>query len=63
VWLVATTWPEAITGGWDLAAREPALDVSLWVAVLLPALLLCCWPAALEFRAAWRMRAEARHEG
>lgn len=62
-WLVAATWPAAVSGGWDLAVREPALDLSLWVAVLLPALMLCCWPAVLEFRAAWARRTEVRHGG
>ena len=31
-------------------------DPALWVALIVPALLLCGVPAAWEFRAAWRAR-------
>lgn len=63
VWLAATAWPEMAGSDWALARRRPALDLSLWIAVLLPALLLCCVPAALEFRAAWAARAESQNHG
>lgn len=35
------------------ALRDPALPLSLWLAVLAPALALCVLPALLEFRSAW----------
>lgn len=56
-WVIVATWPAAITGGWNLQLRQPALDSRVWFAVLLPALLLCVVPALLEFRAAWKARA------
>lgn len=58
-WVTAATWPAAITGGWNVTPRQPALDPGVWFAVLLPALLLCVVPAALEFRAAWKARVKA----
>lgn len=56
LWLAAH-WAVVQDGG-ALALRQPALPVSLWVAVLAPAVLLCGLPAVLEFRAAWACRRE-----
>lgn len=49
-WAMATTWPAPVNGPWQW--RNPALPVDIWVAVLLPAVLICGVPAILEFRAA-----------
>ena len=49
-WAMATTWPAPVNGPWQW--RNPALPVDIWVAVLLPAVLICVVPAILEFRAA-----------
>jgi hypothetical protein len=53
--------------GWGLALRAPALPVSLWLAVLVPALLLVALPALLEFGRAWATRGvrqqQSRAEG
>jgi hypothetical protein len=51
-WVVARSWPAAVNGDWHVALRMPALPASVWVAVLLPAALLCVLPAIAEFRAA-----------
>lgn len=59
IWMTAVAWPAIVQSDWELLLRRPPLEVSLWVAVLLPALLLCVWPAALEFRAAWAARARS----
>lgn len=56
-WVMVATWPAATTGGWRVAFRQPALDPGIWFAMLLPAILLCVVPAALEFWAAWKARA------
>ncbi|TWI01715.1 hypothetical protein IP90_02275 [Luteimonas cucumeris] len=61
--LAAVAWPALAGSGWVLALRRPALELQLWIAMLLPALLLCVVPAALEFRAAWVARAATPHRG
>lgn len=53
-WLLASTWPAAVEAGWPLQLRQPGLSVMFWLAVLVPATVLCVVPALLEFRAAWR---------
>ena len=58
-WLLASTWPAAVAAGWPLQLRQPVLPVSLWLAVLVPATVLCVVPALLEFRAAWRAQHQA----
>jgi hypothetical protein len=58
-WLVTRTWPAAVQGGWDIAWRTPALPMGTWIAVLLPAVVLCVLPAILEFRAATAAKAQA----
>lgn len=60
VWLVVSTWPAAIGGGWQLELRQPGLSAPIWWAVLLPAVLLTGLPALLEFHAAWRVRRAVR---
>lgn len=52
--LVIATWPAAVAPGWTLVPRQPAFGLWLWTAVLVPAVLLCAWPALLELRAAVR---------
>ena len=41
---------------WRITLRAAGADPALWVALIVPALLLCGVPAAWEFRAAWRAR-------
>ena len=48
------TWPAAIDG--EFRPRDPALPWVAWVAVLLPAVVLCLVPALFEFQAAMRAR-------
>lgn len=48
-WGVATSWPAAIAGSAVPVLRSPALPVEVWVAVLVPAALLCVLPALSEF--------------
>lgn len=55
-WLLASTWPAALAGGWALQARQPMPSAAAWIAVLAPPVMLCIAPALLEFRAAWRAR-------
>lgn len=57
-WLVVSTWPAAIEGGWRLQWRRPQLPPGAWIAVLAPSVLLTVVPALLEWRAA---RAVARN--
>lgn len=57
--VIAMTWPAAVSADWGLDLRQPALPVSVWLLVLLPAAVLCGLPAALEWRAAWRARLES----
>ncbi|HEY0504799.1 MAG TPA: hypothetical protein VGD42_15060 [Lysobacter sp.] len=54
--LVVSAWP--LDGGWSVAWRDPPLPAWAWAMVLLPAAVLCGWPALTEFRAAWRVRAQ-----
>lgn len=51
-WLAADAWGVVANGDWQLRMRQPMPPVALWIAVLLPAVLLCVAPAASEFRAA-----------
>ena len=55
-WLVIRSWPTAVQGDWGIAFRTPAVPLSVWVAVLLPAVVLCVLPAIVEFRAARAVR-------
>ena len=55
-WLLITTWPASIDAGWTLQLRQPALPVELWLAMLVPPVVLCVVPALLEFRAALAAR-------
>lgn len=57
-WLLITTWPAAVGEG-TLALRDPALPIVVWMAFLVPPVLLCVVPALIEFRAAWRVRRAA----
>lgn len=41
---------------WRVSLRTAGTDPALWIALLVPALLLCGVPAGLEFRAAWQVR-------
>lgn len=54
-WIVISTWPAAINGGWPLEPRRPLPSTAVWLAVLIPPALLCAIPALVEFRAAWRV--------
>ena len=56
VWLLLSTWPAATSGDWHWQLRRPMLPVGVWLAVLVPATVLCVAPAVLEFRAAWAVR-------
>ena len=51
-WLVIRSWPAAVQGDWHIAWRTPAVPMVAWIAVLLPAVVLCVLPAIVEFRAA-----------
>lgn len=55
-WWVISTWPAATNPGWQLDPRQPALPVAIWLAAIVPAVLLCGVPAVMEFRAAWTAR-------
>ena len=50
--LVGATWPAAVSGGAHMTLRDPALSGATWLAILLPAGVLCVVPALLEFKAA-----------
>ena len=52
-WVVISTWPAATRSDWPLQSRQHALPVVVWLAVLVPAAVLCVGPALIEFRAAW----------
>lgn len=52
-------WLYDALGEGGFAPRRPALAAGVWIAVLLPAALLCVLPAVLEFGAAWRARRSA----
>ena len=49
------------TADWALIPRDYALPWSTWAMVLIPALVLCVWPALTEFAAAGRA-AQGRHD-
>ncbi len=51
-WMVARGWPAVLSGDWQVAWRMPAVPVGAWIAVVLPAAVLCALPAIIEFRAA-----------
>jgi hypothetical protein len=51
-WLLATTWPAAARSDWSVALRIPGAPIGMWLAVLIPAGVLCGIPAMAEFRAA-----------
>ena len=57
-WMVARSWPAAVDGGWHVEARIPAVPTVAWIAVLVPAVVLCAIPALVEFRAALAARGE-----
>lgn len=61
--VIASTWPAAVSADWGLDLRQPALPVSLWLLVLVPAAVLCGLPAGLEWRAAWRARRGSPRHG
>ncbi len=46
----------ALAHGWRWEWRAPLPPASAWIAVLLPALLLCMLPLLVELVAAWRAR-------
>lgn len=46
---------------WSFNPRRPAAGVALWIAVVLPALVLCVLPALREFRDAWRVSGRGSH--
>lgn len=50
--VVAATWPAAVSGGVHMTLRDPPLPGAIWLAVLLPAGVLCVLPALLEIKAA-----------
>ena len=39
-WLLASTWPAALAGGWALQARQPMPSAAAWIAVLAPPVML-----------------------
>ena len=45
---------------WTLSVRSPAIAWTTWAMVLVPAAVLCVWPALIEYRASWRVARE-RH--
>ena len=51
-WVVARMWSG--DGDWGVALRTPAASLQVWLAVLLPATILCVVPASVEFIAASR---------
>lgn len=59
-WVMVSTWPAATSGGWTLHLRQPALPGVVWLAVLVPAVMLTVVPALLEFAAAWMVARRAR---
>ena len=56
--LLLWTWPAALHSG-GASLRQPAFAPTTWLAILVPAILLCVVPALVEFRAAWKARREA----
>lgn len=54
------SWPSVVEDGWQLEARRPRVPMVIWLAVLVPAMLLCAVPALAEFRAAWMAKSAAR---
>lgn len=62
-WFVAATWPAALGGGWQPALRNPSLPVGYWLAVFVPAGVLCVGPALAEFVSASQARRDTRPIG
>ena len=59
-WLMIATWPAPIEGDASLQLRQPRLPPGMWIAALLPPVVLCIVPALLELRAAWRVARSRR---
>lgn len=59
----AVAWQAATAPAtdWALSVRSPAVSWTIWAMVLVPALVLCVWPALVEFRASWRVARERGH--
>jgi lysylphosphatidylglycerol synthetase-like protein (DUF2156 family) len=55
-WIIARTWPEVVSRNWNVELRMPAASVSTWLALLIPATVLCVVPALVEFRASLKAR-------
>ena len=53
-WFATQGWPGVVDGHWDIRLRTPAAPLPAWVAVFLPAAVLCVTPALMEFVAASR---------
>ena len=53
-WVVAKAWSGDAGEDWTVALRTPAATLGVWIAVLLPATVLCVLPASMEFIAASR---------
>ena len=51
-WVVARAWSGDAGGDWSVALRSPAVSIQVWLAVLVPAIVLCVVPATMEFIAA-----------
>jgi hypothetical protein len=53
-WFATQAWPGLADGDWGVRLRSPAAPFQAWVAVYLPAAVLCVMPALMEFVAAFR---------
>ena len=55
-WVVAQGWRGIAGGQWGVEWRDPAVPLQAWLAVLVPAAVLCVLPSVMEFVAAIRAR-------
>ena len=57
-WLLSDAWT-TVGATWPIELRNPAVPIQIWIAVLVPATVMCVIPATMEFVAAVKARADS----
>lgn len=60
---VVLSWSKVVAPGSGIELRQSPLSIGAWAWVACPALVLCAFPAIMEFRSAWMARRSRQGNG